>query len=80
MQNEGLHTLPEVIRTTGIRACVLIGHSDGGSIAIVYAGGTPALPVRGLITEAAHVFCEEACVRSIQEAGRIISMGICLKN
>ena len=69
MQNEGLHTLPEVIRATGIRECVLIGHSDGGSIAIVYAGGTPALPLRGLITEAAHVFCEETCVRSIREAG-----------
>ncbi len=69
MQNEGLNTLPEVIRATGIRECVLIGHSDGGSIAIVYAGGTPAFPLRGLITEAAHVFCEEASVRSIQEAG-----------
>jgi pimeloyl-ACP methyl ester carboxylesterase len=68
MQEEGLVTLPEIIKVAGIRECVLIGHSDGGSIAIVYAGGTPALPLKGLITEAAHVFCEEISVRSIQEA------------
>jgi pimeloyl-ACP methyl ester carboxylesterase len=68
MQNEGLYTLPGVIEATGIRECVLIGHSDGGSIAVVYAGGTPALPLKGVITEAAHVFCEEVSVRSIQEA------------
>lgn len=68
MENEGLHTLPEIIRMLGIRKCVLIGHSDGGSIAVAYAGGNPALPLRGLITEAAHVFCEELSVRSIQEA------------
>ncbi|MBI4765637.1 MAG: alpha/beta hydrolase [Deltaproteobacteria bacterium] len=69
MQNEGLYTLPKIISALGIRECLLIGHSDGGSIAVVYAGGTPALPLRGLITEAAHVFCEEISVRSIQEAG-----------
>jgi pimeloyl-ACP methyl ester carboxylesterase len=71
MQKEGLYILPEVIRVTGIRECLLIGHSDGGSIAVVYAGGTPAFPLKGLVTEAAHVFCEELSVRSIREAGKI---------
>ena len=70
MEAEGLYTLPEIIRVLGIRECILIGHSDGGSIALVYAGGTPALPLKGVITEAAHVFCEEISVRSIREAGR----------
>jgi pimeloyl-ACP methyl ester carboxylesterase len=68
MQNEGLYVVPEVIRAAGIRSCILIGHSDGGSIAIAYAGGTPAIPLKGLITEAAHVFCEELSVKSIEEA------------
>ncbi|MDM8522955.1 alpha/beta hydrolase [Desulfococcaceae bacterium HSG8] len=68
MHDEGLDVLPELIRTAGIRECILIGHSDGGSVAIIYAGGTPAIPLRGLITEAAHVFCEEITVRSIQKA------------
>ncbi len=69
MHHEGIHVLPELLRAAGIRECILIGHSDGGSIAIIYAGGTPATPLRGLITEAAHVYCEEITVRSIQSAG-----------
>jgi pimeloyl-ACP methyl ester carboxylesterase len=68
MHQEGINILPEVLDAAGIKACVLVGHSDGGSIGIIYAGGTPALPLEGLITEAAHVFCEEISVRSIREA------------
>ena len=67
MHHEGLEVLPELLEVAGVRECILIGHSDGGSIAIIYAGGTDALPLRGVITEAAHVFCEEISVRSIQE-------------
>ena len=68
MHDEGLHILPELLDRTGVKQCVLIGHSDGGSVGIIYAGGTPAPPLRGLITEAAHVFCEEISIRSIREA------------
>jgi pimeloyl-ACP methyl ester carboxylesterase len=68
MHREGLRVLPELIKAAGIRQCILIGHSDGGSIALIYAGGTPAEPLCGLVTEAAHVFCEEINVRSIQQA------------
>ncbi|MDF1556334.1 MAG: alpha/beta hydrolase [Deferrisomatales bacterium] len=68
MQDEGLHTLPQVLAAAGVRDCVLVGHSDGGSIALVYAGGTEAAPLRGVITEAAHVFCEDLSVRSIAAA------------
>ncbi|WP_158922764.1 alpha/beta fold hydrolase [Acidisphaera sp. S103] len=38
MQDEALVVLPQVLRTAGIQRAVLIGHSDGGSIAAVYAG------------------------------------------
>jgi pimeloyl-ACP methyl ester carboxylesterase len=68
MHTEGLKVLPRVLAAAGIKECILVGHSDGGSIAIVYAGGTPAVPLRGLITEAAHVFCEQLSVDSIQFA------------
>jgi pimeloyl-ACP methyl ester carboxylesterase len=68
MHHEGLHVLPELLKTAGIQECVLVGHSDGGSIGIVYAGGTPALPLKGLITQAAHVFCEDLSVQSIRAA------------
>ena len=68
MHEEGINILPELLDTTKVRECVLIGHSDGGSIGIIYAGGTPAPPLKGLITEAAHVFCEEISIRSIRMA------------
>jgi len=68
MHDEGLHVLPKLLGRTEVKECILIGHSDGGSIAIIYGGGTPALPLRGLITEAAHVFCEEISIRSIRRA------------
>jgi pimeloyl-ACP methyl ester carboxylesterase len=68
MHHEGLLVLPKVLEVAGIRKCILVGHSDGGSIAIIYSGGTQAAPVLGLITEAAHVFCEEITIRSIEQA------------
>ncbi len=68
MHDEGLIVLPELIKTAGIKKCILIGHSDGGSVSIIYAGGTAALPLQGLITEAAHVFCEQISVKSIERA------------
>ena len=68
MHEEGLNVMPSFLDAADIKACILIGHSDGGSISIIYAGGTPALPLKGLITEAAHVFCEELSVKSIREA------------
>ena len=68
MHDEGLEVLPELLDIAGVRECVLIGHSDGGSIAIIYAGGTSAGPLRGVITEAAHVFFEPMTVRALHEA------------
>jgi len=38
MHHEAQVVLPEVLQAAGIRRCVLIGHSDGGSIAAIYAG------------------------------------------
>ncbi|MBI9082196.1 MAG: alpha/beta hydrolase [Desulfobacterales bacterium] len=68
MHEEGLNVMPAVIAAAGIGDHIVIGHSDGGSIGIVYAGGTPAPGLKGLITEAAHVFCEAISVASIERA------------
>lgn len=68
MHNEALRILPQVLAKLDIADHILIGHSDGGSIALVYAGGVRPTTLRGVITEAAHVFNEEICVREI---GRI---------
>jgi pimeloyl-ACP methyl ester carboxylesterase len=66
MHHEGLTVLPEVIRQTGIGDYVLVGHSDGGSIALIHAGGSPCPGLKGVITLAAHVFCEDLTRRSIR--------------
>ena len=68
MHTEGLEVLPRVLDAAGIGDCVLIGHSDGGSIALINAGGVKDPRVRGVATLAAHVFNEEICVASIREA------------
>lgn len=68
MHEEALQGLPAVLDALGVRDCVLVGHSDGGSIALIHAGGAPVARLRGVVTEAAHVFCEPLSVRSIQAA------------
>src|ERR1700716_2109755 len=66
MHEEALVTLPRVLDAFAIRAAILVGHSDGGSIAIIHAGGTIDPRVRGLILEAPHVFVEEEGLESIR--------------
>ena len=68
MHDEGFLALPEV-DAAGVRRAFLVGHSDGGSIALLHASTPRSLPrVRGLLLEAPHVFCEEVTVRSIEKA------------
>jgi pimeloyl-ACP methyl ester carboxylesterase len=69
MEHEGRVVLPAVLAAAGVDDAILVGHSDGGSIALVCAATHPAR-LRALILEAPHVFCEELSVRSIAEARR----------
>jgi pimeloyl-ACP methyl ester carboxylesterase len=69
MHDEGFIVLPEVLDAAGVRTAFLVGHSDGGSIALIHASTPQSMPrVRGLLLEAPHVFCEEVTVRAIEEA------------
>lgn len=49
------------------RPYFLIGHSDGASIALIHAAQAPP-GLRGVITEAAHVFVETITVEGIKAA------------
>jgi len=61
--------LPDVLDAAGVRHAILVGHSDGGSIAILHAGSGAARPrLRALILEAPHVFVEDLSVESIARA------------
>jgi pimeloyl-ACP methyl ester carboxylesterase len=64
MHREALVVLPEVVAAHARRTPILIGHSDGASIAIVYAGS--GHPVDGLVLIAPHVFAEEGGLESIR--------------
>lgn len=68
LHHEGLVVLPALLAQLGVQAHVLIGHSDGGSVALINAGGAPGAGLRAVITEAAHVFKEEVTHAGIQEA------------
>ncbi|MFA7431097.1 MAG: alpha/beta hydrolase [Rhodospirillaceae bacterium] len=72
MHIEGLEVLPALLDAAGLTRVVLIGHSDGASIALIHAGGgDPGGRVRGLVLMAPHVRNEESCVvgiRQIKEA------------
>ena len=67
MHREALDVLPEVLDRLGIESPILIGHSDGASIALVHAGAGKR-PVRGVVAMAPHVFVEDITVKSIAAA------------
>ena len=70
LHEEALVSLPAVLEECGIGRTVLIGHSDGGSIALIYASKHPE-KVRAVITEAAHVFVEDVTLAGIREAVKV---------
>ena len=67
MQNEAEVVLPKLLEEAAIHGPVLLGHSDGASIALLYAARFPD-SATALILEAPHVFVEELTVESIAQA------------
>jgi pimeloyl-ACP methyl ester carboxylesterase len=65
MHREAIDVLPELLAGEGVESPVLLGHSDGGTIALIYAAH---FPVRACIVMAPHVIVEDVSVRSIEEA------------
>ena len=68
MTREATETLPKVLDAIGFRRGVLLGHSDGASIAALYAGGVEDFRVRGLVLMAPHFFTEPSGLASIAQA------------
>ena len=71
LDDEALELLPAVLDHFGLGDVILYGHSDGASIAILYAGSGQESrrrlsPVRALILEAPHVFVEPVCIEGIR--------------
>jgi len=68
MHDEARDILPRLLDAIGFQRGLLIGHSDGASIATVYAGSHQDHRVGGLVLIAPHFFTEDPGIASIVEA------------
>jgi pimeloyl-ACP methyl ester carboxylesterase len=66
MHDEALEALPSLLGETGIDRPVLVGHSDGASIALIHAGA--GFAVDTLVLLAPHVFVEDRSIAGIEAA------------
>ncbi|HCX88089.1 MAG TPA: alpha/beta hydrolase [Gammaproteobacteria bacterium] len=71
MHDEAQKVLPQVLDTFGIKSAILVGHSDGGSIALIHAGSEVGTRIKAMILLAPHVFVEPLSVASISEAAEL---------
>ncbi|MBX9844707.1 MAG: alpha/beta hydrolase [Xanthobacteraceae bacterium] len=65
MHVEAREILPRVLDAIGFRRGLLVGHSDGASIAAIYAGSVQDHRVRGLVLMAPHFIVEDVTMQSI---------------
>ena len=63
--------LPKVLEAAGVRESILVGHSDGASIALIHAGRDQPVGLWGLILEAPHVFTEPSGLESIAKIAEL---------
>ena len=67
MHVEALEVLPKLLGAIGFRRGLLVGHSDGASIAAIYVGGVQDHRVRAIALIAPHFIVEDISVSSIAE-------------
>jgi pimeloyl-ACP methyl ester carboxylesterase len=75
MHDEALDVLPKLLEATGFRRGLLLGHSDGASIAAIYAGSHQDHRIQGLALIAPHFIVEDISVKSIAEIKRSYESG-----
>jgi len=73
MTREAVTVLPDVLRAIGAPRYVLLGHSDGATIAAEYAGRVEDFAMRGLILLAPHFFTEPLGLAEIAHAAEVFA-------
>jgi pimeloyl-ACP methyl ester carboxylesterase len=76
MNEEACEVLPRVLSAIGFQRGILFGHSDGASIAAIYAGSVQDHRVRGLVLMAPHFFTEEMGLAEIRRAREAYDSGV----
>ena len=75
MHDYALNELPKILEETiPGKPFILVGHSDGGSISLIFGAEKPAL-LKAIITEAAHVFVEPETLKGIAVANEAYEKG-----
>ena len=74
MEIEADQVLPRLLGLAGIDDCVLVGHSDGGTIALNYAAADPE-PLRAVVTIAAHAVSEPSGIAAIRQTAEAFASG-----
>jgi pimeloyl-ACP methyl ester carboxylesterase len=72
MHDGALNELPELLENLEIENPILVGHSDGASIALIHAG---TYPVRGVVVLAPHVYVEDSGLKSIKDISDAFETG-----
>tara|TARA_R110002110_G_scaffold227724_8_gene443194 strand:+ start:1128 stop:1952 length:825 start_codon:yes stop_codon:yes gene_type:complete len=72
---EAIDVLGPVLDAADIRSAILLGHSDGATIATIYAGSVSDMRVRGLVLIAPHFFTEAPGLAAIRAAGAAYRTG-----
>jgi pimeloyl-ACP methyl ester carboxylesterase len=75
LDEEAREVLPRVLDAIGFQRGILLGHSDGASIATIYAGSVQDHRVRGLVLLAPHFFAEEMGLAEIRRARKSFETG-----
>jgi pimeloyl-ACP methyl ester carboxylesterase len=75
MHEEARDVLPHLLDAIGFQRGLLVGHSDGASIATIYAGSHQDHRVGGLVLIAPHFFTEDPGIASIAEARKAYAAG-----
>ncbi|MEP3844598.1 MAG: alpha/beta hydrolase [Paracoccaceae bacterium] len=75
MTREAVDVLPQVLDAIGFRRGLLVGHSDGATIAAEFGGAVPDQRVRGHILMAPHFFCEDVSITAIKAAKAAFETG-----
>lgn len=75
MTQEATEVLPDVLSQIGFQRGILLGHSDGATIAAIYAGSVIDHRVRGLVLIAPHFFTEEMGLAAIRATAEEFDSG-----